>query len=104
MPDRYRVRIMPRAANEIASICAYIEKSSPQNAAGVAQELLDAIDSLDILPARHRIHEHRKDPSKTVHAMPVPPFIIYYRVVERHEVVEVVAVLHGSRRQPRRFR
>ena len=104
MPDRYRLRIMPRSADDIAGICAYIEESSPQNAAGVAQDLLDAIDSLEILPRRYRIHEHRKDPSKTVHAMPVPPFIIYYRVVERHHVVEVVAVLHGSRRQPRRFR
>src|SRR4051812_23791016 len=104
MLDRYRIRMMPRASNDIVGICAYIEQNSPQNAASVASELLDAIDSLDVLPARYRIHEHRRDSSKTVHAMPVPPFIIYYRVVERHHVVEVVAILHGSRRQPRRFR
>jgi plasmid stabilization system protein ParE len=66
--------------------------------------LLDGIDSLEILPSRYRIHEHRKEQAKTVHAMPVPPFIVYYRVVEARHMVEVVAVLHGSRRQPRRIR
>jgi plasmid stabilization system protein ParE len=104
MPDRYRIRIMPRASNAIVAICTRIERDSPQNAAAVAQKLLDAIDSLDILPRRFKVHEHRKDPAKTVHSMPVPPFIIYYRVVDRHHVVEIVALLDGRRRQPRRFR
>lgn len=104
MVDHYDVRIVPRASNDLVAICAYIEQDSPKNAASVAQELLDAIDSLDILPHRYKVHEHRKDPSKTVRSMPVPPFIVYYRVVDNHRVVEVVAVLHGSRRQPRRFR
>ena len=95
---------MPRASNDIVGICTYIEQSSPQNAAAVARELLDAIDALDILPYRYKVHESRRDPAKTVRSMPVPPLIVYYRVVERLRVVEIVAVLHGSRRQPRRFR
>lgn len=85
------------------AICTYIEQGSPQNAAGVAKRLLDAIDSLDLLPRRYKVHEHRRDPAKTVHAMPVPPYIIYYRVVDRNQVVEVVSVLDGRRRQPHRF-
>lgn len=104
MADQYTVRIMPRASNDLAAICTYIEKDSPQNAASVAQELLNAIDSLDILPHHYKVHEHRKDPSKTVRSMPVPPFIVYYRVVDRLRVIEVVAIVHGSRRQPHRFR
>ncbi|NLU19646.1 MAG: type II toxin-antitoxin system RelE/ParE family toxin [Phycisphaerae bacterium] len=81
-----------------------IEQEAPQNAASVAQKLLEAIDSLELLPRRDRIHEHRKDPAKTVRSVPVPPFIIYCRVLDRHNVVEVLAVRHGSRRQPRHFR
>lgn len=103
MPERYRVRITPRAANDLIGICTYIERDSPQNAASVAQELLDAIDSLSLFPYRYKVHESRKDPAKTVHSMPVPPFIAYYRVVARHDVVEVIAVRHGSQRQPRRI-
>ena len=103
MPERYHVRVTPRASNDIVGICSYIAQDSPSNAASIAQEFIDAIDSLELLPRRYRIHEHRKDPTKTVHAMPVPPFIVYYRVVETSHVVEVVAVMHGKRRQPQRF-
>jgi plasmid stabilization system protein ParE len=104
MLNRYRVRITPRASNDIIAICAHIEGSSPQNAAGVAQELIDAIDSLDLFPHRYKVHEHRRDPSKTVRSMPVPPFIVYYRVRDADLVVEIISVRHGARRQPRRFR
>jgi plasmid stabilization system protein ParE len=104
MPEHYRIRVMLRASNDLLRICTYIEQSSPQNAAAVAQELLDAIDALEILPYRYKVHESRKDPAKTVRSMPVPPWIVYYRVREHLKVVEVLAVMHGSRRQPRRFR
>jgi plasmid stabilization system protein ParE len=70
----------------------------------VAQAILDAIDSLSLFPYRYKVHEHRKDPAKTVHSMPVPPFIVYYRVVARHDLVEVITVRHGHQRQPRRLR
>lgn len=104
MPDHYRVRIVPRASDDIVGICTYIEQQSPQNAASVARELLAAIDSLEIFPHRFKVHENRKDPTKTVHSMPVPPFIVYYRVVDRLRIVQVVTVRHGSQRQPKRFR
>lgn len=103
MTEHYRVRIMPQASNDLEEIGTYIEQDSPQNAASIAQKLLEAIDSLELLPRRCRVHERRKDPAKTVHSMPVPPFIVYYRVLDRHNVVEILVVRHGSRRQPRRF-
>ena len=98
MPRRYHVKIMPRASNDIVSICTYIEQDSPQNSAGMAQQILDAIDSLEHYPYRYKVHENRKDPGKTVRAMPVSPFIVYYRVVDRREAVEVLTVRHGSQR------
>ncbi len=55
MPDRYRVRITPRASNDMVGICSYVQQDSPQNAAWVAQELLLAIDSLDLLPRRYGV-------------------------------------------------
>lgn len=103
MPDRYSVIILPRAADDLASICSYIEQRSPQNAALVAQRLISAVDALDILPRRYKVHEHRKDPAKTVHSMPVPPFLVYYRVDIRQKTVRILTIRHGSRRQPRRL-
>ena len=77
MPDGYCVIILPRASADLVEICSYIEQDSPQNAAVVAERLIDAIDSLTELPHRYEVHEHRKDPAKAVRSMAVPPFIIY---------------------------
>lgn len=103
MPDRFRVTITPRAADDLSAICAFIERDSPQNASAVAEKLLSAIDSLDLLPNRYKVHGSRHDPARAVHAMPVPPFIIYYRVVESRRSVQILTILHGHRRQPRHF-
>jgi plasmid stabilization system protein ParE len=104
VPDQYRVIILPAAADDIVSICSFIERDSSQNAAAVAQQILDAIDGLEILPHRFRVHESRADPAKAVRSMPVPPFIVYYRVDDGRNVVRILSVRHGSRRQPRRFK
>jgi plasmid stabilization system protein ParE len=104
MPKSYRVVIEPRASNDLMDICAYIEQDSPQNAVGVARRLFDEIDSLEFMPNRYKVHSSSRDPSRVVHAMSVPPFIVYHRVVERKDAVEVIAVLHGARRQPKRFK
>jgi plasmid stabilization system protein ParE len=104
VPQRYRIRITRRASDNLVEICAFIERDSPQNAGKVAQQLLDAVDSLTLFPSRYRVHEHRNDPSRTVHAMPVPPFIVYYPIIPSEGFVEVLTVLHGHRKQPRRIR
>jgi plasmid stabilization system protein ParE len=103
MPDHYHVVIQPRASRDIISICIYIEQDSPQNAAQVAGEIIAAIDSLEFLPYRHKVNVSNRDPARVVRSMSVPPFIVYYRVVERNKAVEVITVRRGTRRQPRRF-
>jgi len=104
MPARYHTIILPQAASDLTEICTRIEQDSPQNAALVAQRLLDAIDSLELLPHRYKVHEHRTDPTKRVHSMPVSSFIIYYRIDDASTTVRVLHVRHGVRRQPRHFR
>lgn len=103
MAERYRVTITPRAIEELMSICSYVELESPQAAAAIAQDLLDAIDSLVLFPRRFKVHERRKEAGKIVHSMPVRPFLVYYRVDDRNSLVEVLSVRHGKRLQPKRF-
>jgi plasmid stabilization system protein ParE len=103
MPARYRVIITPRAAADLDGIHQYIAKDSPQNAAGVATAIIDAIDGLESLPHRYPVYRGRRQPSETVRRMPVPPFLIYYRVDDINLVVHLVSILHGSRKQPKRF-
>jgi len=104
MADIYRIIILPEAANHLEEIHGYIERDSPQNAVTVLRKILAAIDSLDRFPHRYKVHVSNKNPDRVVHSMPVPPLIIYYRIIERHQVVEVMTIRHGARRQPPRFR
>ncbi len=103
-PKRWRIGITSRAADDLVGICTYIQQDSPQNASAVAQKILDAIDSLSLFPNRYKVHQHRSDPARTVHSMPVTPVVVYYRVVAGSDLVEVIAVRHGHQRQPKQFR
>jgi plasmid stabilization system protein ParE len=100
MAEHYHVIIEPRASQDLISIYTYIEKDSPQNAKSVAQLLFDAIDSLEFFPRRYRVHRWRRNPLRIVRSMPVPPFIIYYRVLEHDHAVQVLTVRHGAQKQP----
>jgi plasmid stabilization system protein ParE len=100
----YRVLIGPGPTSEVLAICNHIAKSSPQGAAAILGRLMDAAASLGELPSRYKIHESRKDPALVVRSMPVPPYIVYYRVDHANLVVTVMSVRHGARRQPKRLR
>ena len=105
MPDLYRVIISPRASADLEEIYEYIVKDSPQNAGEVVDRLLAAIDALEMLPYRYNVAPvGKRRPSRDARLMPVPPFRIYYRVVEDERVVRIVAVERGSRGGRRRRR
>ncbi len=106
MPTGPRPRISKTALAELEGIFQYIERGSPQNAVEVIARLLDAIDALiELPPIRHKVVGRSRKHGSTVHALSVPPFIIYYRVDVREGQPEptVLTVRHGRRRQPRRF-
>jgi toxin ParE1/3/4 len=104
MTPYYRVILLPEVYDDINRIIDYILPNSPENAAHVADIILNAAKSLSSLPKRYAVHQHRKDPDKTTRAMPVSSFILYYRIIESHRAVKVLTVRHGARRQPRGFK
>lgn len=53
-------------------------RESPQNAQRVLEGLLDSIFPLKLFPTRSKLQAPRA--SEAVHAMPMPPFVVYYRV------------------------
>lgn len=104
MPDTFRVIISPTAYADVDRIVEHVRQRSPANAARIIDDLLAAALSLRALAYRYRVYQHRKDQTKTVHAMPVPPFMLYYRVDPTTHVVRVLTIWHGAQRQPRRFK
>jgi len=104
MPGSYRVRLLPEASADLRGIFDYIELDSPQSATAVARMLIDAVDSLAEFPHRYKVHRDTHQPRRVVRSMPVPPFILYYRVDDATRLVEVLTIRHGARRQPKRFK
>ena len=104
MPARYRVILSPQTSADLADIHGHIAADSPQSAASVIAGLTDAVDSLQHLPKRHPVYPIRGRPAaEVVRRMPVPPYLIYYRVDDARRVVEVITIRHGKRRPPRSF-
>jgi plasmid stabilization system protein ParE len=103
MAELYRVSITDRALSDLTSVSDYIRLHSPQNAAVTIERILDEIDGLDRMPSRFRVAARSRKRGSAVHAMIVRPFIVYYRIDEPARCVFVLEVIHGARRQPRKF-
>jgi plasmid stabilization system protein ParE len=103
MADTHRVILTAGALRDLEDIAQYVHQHSPQNAAPVAETVLDAIDSLALMPARYRRVGKSRRRGSPVHAMVVRPFVVYFRVEDTPAVVYILTIRHGSRRQPRHF-
>ncbi|HEY8665622.1 MAG TPA: type II toxin-antitoxin system RelE/ParE family toxin [Tepidisphaeraceae bacterium] len=103
MSDTHRVILTADALGDVQDIADYIRQNSPQNAASIAETILNAIDSLAFMPNRFRQAGRSRKRGSPVRAMVVRPFIIYYRIEDSPAAVYIVHIRHGKRRQPRRF-
>jgi plasmid stabilization system protein ParE len=104
MPDpTYRVILTSDALADLETIADYIRRDSPQNAASMAENILNAIDSLAHMPAAHRRVGKSRKRGSPIHAMLVRPFVVYFRIDPDPAAVHILNVRHGVRRQPRRF-
>ena len=105
MPRVYHVRITKEASSHLDEIFTFIASQSPQNAEQVCERLLSEIFSLKMFPHRYKVHRRgKKQNGETVRSMPVPPYVVYYKIVESRRVVRIHSVLHGHRRRPRGFK
>jgi toxin ParE1/3/4 len=87
-----------RAVQHLVALRKYIAKDSEQSAALVATRILDAIDLLQTQPEMGR-------PGRVVGTrelvIPDTPYLIPYRI--RNERLELIAVLHGRQKWPKKL-
>ena len=100
MPESYRILITPRALADLEGIFQYIRRDSPQNASKMIGVLMDAIDSLNVLPRRYDVPRVGSIQGRQIRSMPVRPYLVRYRIDERKSVVYILRVRHGAQRQP----
>ena len=101
--NQYRIIISCRAVRDLEKIHDYIAHDSPANADGMIKRVLDSVELFEQFPHRTVVEQQSSKIRHPVRSLPVPPYVVYFRVIERQKVVRILHVRHGARRQPRRF-
>ena len=101
--DAYHVIITPRASRDLEAIHAHIAKDAITNANVVVTRILDAIEPLRTFPSRMVVIAQKSGLREPVRSVPVWPYIIYFRLVERKKLVEILHIRHGARSPPSHF-
>lgn len=91
-----RVIWSPRAAADLEAICEYIAHDSEYYARLVAERIVAAVEATADFPEAGSIVPEFDDPDVREN------FVHRYRIIYRmrHNTVELVTILHGSRQLP----
>jgi len=96
--SRKKVFWTRRASLGLWSARAYIAQENPPAATRVADAIVKRTNDLALLPYQER---PGRAPNKRELVIPRMPFIVIYRLGENR--IDVLAVLHGARRWPKRL-
>jgi plasmid stabilization system protein ParE len=103
MPEAHRIILAKRVATDPEQIFEYLAARSPQHAPDVIDNILKSIERLAEFPHRTIVAGQPTDVKSPVRSLPVPPYVIFFRVVEEQRIVRVLRVRYGARRPLKRF-
>ncbi len=90
---RYRIAYAETARADLFAIGDYVrEAAGDETASRLVHQLISRIESLRVMPARHRV---RAELHPELRALLVGNYIVFYRIMP--DTVAVVRVLHGAR-------
>ncbi|MCZ6696331.1 MAG: type II toxin-antitoxin system RelE/ParE family toxin [Acidobacteria bacterium] len=93
---RRSVRILRRAQDDLVEIHRYILRDRPGAADRFVDKLLDAIESLELNPARGTVPRDQRLRDLGYRVLIHGEHLVFYKVLPRQ--VRVYRVLHGRRR------
>ena len=97
--DRYTINISDLAKQDIRDISTYISDQliEPDIADNTIETILDAISSLDFMPARTPLVRDQRLARVGIRGMQVKDYTVFYRVNDAIRAVDVVRVLYSRR-------
>ncbi|CAN5409137.1 hypothetical protein BH11PSE4_BH11PSE4_15060 [soil metagenome] len=92
-----KLRWSENATRELEDIFAFIRERRPRSAEAVARRIIDCAESLAQFPL-----EGEDDKSTSMKKLTVVgyPYVIFYRVKDAENEIQIVSVRHTARRQP----
>jgi toxin ParE1/3/4 len=95
----WKVGYAESARQDLRDIREYIADIllEPVVAAKQIRRIMDAADSLDHMPLRHRLYD--KDPwcSRGLRVMPVDNYVVLYLSEESRHIVTIIRIIYGGR-------
>ena len=95
----WAVEYTENAEQDLQDIYNYISDIllSPEIAEKQTDRIMDACDSLNHMPLRHRVYENEPWSSKGLRFMPVNNYLIFYLINESKHIVEIIRIMYASR-------
>ena len=87
------------ARQDLRDIREYISDTlfEPVTAAKQVNRIMDATDSLEHMPMRHRLYDNEPWLSQGLRIMPVDNYVVLYLPDESKYIVTVIRVMYGRR-------
>jgi addiction module RelE/StbE family toxin len=95
MLDKYVLRYLPAAQEDLLSIYDRIAQDSPQRALAFVDKIDKRISSLETLPLLGRIPRHPKLREMGYRVLIIESYLAFYRIYGR--TIKIHRVVHGSR-------
>ena len=95
----WRVDYAEAARQDLRDVLDYISNVllEPMTAAKQVTRIMDAMDSLENMPMRHRLYDNEPWRSKGLRIMPVDNYIVLYLPDESKKTVSIIRVIYGRR-------
>jgi toxin ParE1/3/4 len=96
---KWEIEYTTDADRDLGEIYSYIADVllEPAIAEKQVNRLMDAADSLNHMPFRHRLYDHEPWHSRGVRVFPVKKYLILYFPNELRNVVEIIRIIYGGR-------
>jgi len=87
------------AQEDLQGIYDYISDVllAPETAEKQTDRIMDAADSLDHMPLRHRLYDHEPWRSKGLRVLPVDNYMLFYLPNEVDRAVAIIRIMYGGR-------
>ena len=95
MGNKYTLRYLPVAVDDLISIFDWIAADSPANAAAFVEKLDQRIGNLKTHPSLGHVPRDEKLKNSGYRIFVIDSYLVFY--VIRAKVVEIHRVVHGSR-------
>ena len=95
MPDKFMLRYLPAAQDDLLSILDFIAQDSPTRAIKFIDKLDNRIGLLEDNPQLGRVPRHSKLREYGYRVLIIESFLIFYAI--HGQIIEIHRVVHGSR-------